>query len=137
MSTQECWIELDGQRMRYIRAGSGPPLLLVHGLLGGLFCWRFNIPDFAAHYTVYAVDLPGNGLSDAPANTNCGMLRQAKRLSEFLEKLQLQEVNVIGASYGGGVAMLLAAHDKNRLRSLVLAAPVNPWSDFGKGRIGF
>src|SRR5947209_9078821 len=137
MSTHEHWIELDGQRMRYVRGGSGPPLLLVHGLLGGLFCWRFNIPALAEHYTVYAVDLPGSGLSDAPANTDCGMQRQAEWLNDFIEKLQLDQVNVLGSSFGGGVAMFLAARHANRLRSLVLAAPVNPWSSFGRGRINF
>jgi len=39
------WAEIDGQRMHYQKAGSGPPLLLIHGLLGGSFCWRLNIAD--------------------------------------------------------------------------------------------
>ncbi|PYP91381.1 MAG: hypothetical protein DMG65_07875 [Candidatus Angelobacter sp. Gp1-AA117] len=135
MPTQESWIEIDGHNVRYLRAGGGPPLVLVHGLAGGSFCWRFNIPALAEHYTIYAVDLPGNGLSDAPANTDCGMQPQAERLNEFLEKLRLEEVNVAGSSFGGGIAMFLAARHKSRLRSLVLAAPVNPWSALGRRRI--
>lgn len=137
LQIKDTWIEIDGHNMRYLQAGSGPPLVLVHGLVGGLFCWRFNIPALAEHYTVYAVDLPGNGLSDAPAATDCGMQPQAGRLHAFLEKLQLENVNLAGASFGGGIAMFLAARYKSRLRSLVLAAPVNPWSAFGRGRIGF
>ena len=134
---EDAWIEIDGHKVRYLHAGSGPPLALVHGLAGGSFCWRFNIPALAEHYTVYAVDLPGNGLSDAPADTDCGMQPQAERLNEFLEKLQLKEVNVVASSFGGGITMFLAARHKQRLRSLVLAAPVNPWSAFGRGRIAF
>ena len=134
---QESWIGIDGHNVRYLHTGSGPPLVLVHGLAGGLFCWRFNIPALAEHYTVYAVDLPGNGLSDAPADTDCGPQPQAERLNEFLEKLRLEEVNVAASSFGGGIAMFLAAHHKARLRSLILAAPVNPWSAFGRKRIAF
>lgn len=134
---EDAWIEIDGHNVRYLHAGSGPPLVLVHGLAGGLFCWRFNIPALTEHCTVYAVDLPGNGLSDAPPNTDCGMQPQAERLHEFLEKLRLEEVNVAASSFGGGIAMFLAARHKTRLRSLVLAAPVNPWSAFGRKRIAF
>jgi len=134
---EESRIEIDGHQVRYLRSGIGPPLVLVHGLAGGLFCWRFNIHALAEQYTVYAVDLPGNGFSDAPANTDCGMQPQAERLNEFLEKLQLEKVNIVGSSFGGGIAMFLAARHKSRLRSLVLAAPVNPWSAFGRRRIAF
>jgi len=52
--------------MRYLSAGSGPPLLLVHGLLGYSFSWRFTIPALAQHATVYAIDLLGTGFSDRP-----------------------------------------------------------------------
>ena len=134
---EDAWIEIDRHNVRYLHAGSGPPLVLVHGLAGGSFCWRFNIPVLAEHYTVYAVDLPGNGLTDAPADTDCGMQPQAERLNEFLEKLGLDAVNVVASSFGGGIAMFLAARHKTRLRSLVLAAPVNPWSAFGRKRIAF
>ena len=140
-SVQECWIEIEGQKMRYVQTGAGPPLLLVHGLLGGLFCWRFNVPAFAKHFTVYAVDLPGSGLSKALPETDCGMQKQAERLLQFIDRLQLENVNVVAVSYGGAVALFLAARDaqekRSRVRAMVLAAPVNPWSKFSSGRIRF
>lgn len=124
-------------RLRYLRAGAGPPILLLHGLLGGSFCWRFVLPALAQSYTVYAVDFPGLGLSDDPG-MDCSMSAQAERMSALLEKMDLNDLTVVGCSFGGAVAMLLAARDAEgpgRIRSLVLSAPVNPWSAFGQGRI--
>ena len=51
-------------RMRYLQAGSGPPLLLLHGLLGYSFSWRYNLLPFSQFATVYAPDLPGTGYSE-------------------------------------------------------------------------
>ena len=64
------------------------------------------------------------------------MEAQALRLSGMLEQLELESVDVIGSSWGGAVAMMLAA-GSSRVRSMVLVAPVNPWSSFGAGRIRF
>ena len=112
-------------------------MLLIHGLLGGSFCWRLNLPVFAKAYTVYAVDLPGLAFSDEPG-IDCSMSCQADRLLGFVEQLGVRELTVMGCSFGGAIAMLLAARsarDAGRIRSLVLCAPVNPWSDFGQRRI--
>ena len=51
--------------MRYLKAGSGRPLILVHGLMGYAFSWRFTIPALAPYATVYAIDNLGAGLSTA------------------------------------------------------------------------
>jgi pimeloyl-ACP methyl ester carboxylesterase len=128
--------EIGGEQIRYFRAGAGPPLLLLHGLLGGSFCWRMNMDAFSSCHTVFAVDLPGHGESDAPRDLDCSMPVQAGRISSFLERLKLEEVDVVGCSWGGAIAMFLAAQSP-KVCSLVLAAPVNPWSNLGIGRIRF
>ncbi len=133
---ESCWAEVNGQRLHYLKAGYGPALLLIHGLLGGSFCWRFNIPVLAQHHTVFAVDMPGMGLSDARRNCDCSMQAQALRLERFLEQENIDQADVVGSSWGGAVAILLAAAS-TRVRSLVLAAPVNPWSRQGGERIRF
>lgn len=130
------WAQMDGRRMRYQRAGSGPPLLLIHGLLGGSFCWRFNLTQLGAKRTVFAPDLPGMGLSDESAATDCGMRAQADRLADFIAQNNLRDLDIVASSWGGAVALLLAAN-LPQIRSLVLAAPVNPWSEYGRGRIRF
>jgi pimeloyl-ACP methyl ester carboxylesterase len=128
--------DIDGEQIRYFCTGAGRPLLLLHGLLGGSFCWRRNLEAFSRRHTVFAVDLPGHGESDAPCNLDCSMPVQAGRISSFLERLKLEEVDVVGCSWGGAIAMLLAVQSA-RVRSIVLAAPVNPWSNLGWGRIEF
>jgi pimeloyl-ACP methyl ester carboxylesterase len=136
LSIEECWIDLAGGRMRYLKAGSGRALILVHGLLGYAFSWRFAMPALAAHATVYAVDNLGAGLSVAPANLDCTARATAKRLLGFAEAVGIREFDLLGTSHGGGVSILAAsicaARRAPRLRRLILVASVNPWSSHGK-----
>ena len=136
MEINERWTEIQGQRIRFLEAGTGSPVLLIHGLLGGSFCWRFTVPALAPRFRVHAVDLPGAGLSDA-IGVDCSMSRQAERLNTFIERMGLNEVTLVATSFGGAIAMLTARDLKiaGRVRSLVLSSPVNPWSDFGQRRI--
>jgi len=128
----ECWSELDGYRMRYLRGGSGPPLLLLHGLLGYSFSWRFALPALAEKATVYAVDMPGAGFSDRPANPTGGFRAHAERLLRFLDNVGVESCDLLGTSHGGAIAMRAAALAPERVRSLILVAPVNPWSAHGR-----
>jgi pimeloyl-ACP methyl ester carboxylesterase len=136
MQIEKLTAEIAGDRFSYFRAGAGPPILLLHGLLGGSFCWRKNMEALSQRHTVFAVDLPGHGESNAPCHLDCSMPAQASRVSALLERLELEAVDVVGCSWGGAIAMYLAAQN-TKVRSLVLAAPVNPWSNFGSGRIRF
>lgn len=137
MEIQRSWMKTAGQCICYQQAGSGPPLLLLHGLLGGSFCWRLNLHAFAERFTTYAVDLPGCGDSENPQNGECGMRAQVDHLLSFLTKLGLKQVDIVGSSWGGGVAQLFAALNPAMVRSLVLVSPVNPWSEFGLDRVRF
>lgn len=132
----ERWARADGCRMRYLTAGSGRPLLLIHGLLGYSFSWRFNLGEFARHATVYAVDLPGVGFSDRPV-LDCSLGAIARRLAEFLDQLGIREFDLLGTSHGGAVAMTLAALDPRRVRRMALSAPANPWSRYGRMLVRF
>jgi 4,5:9,10-diseco-3-hydroxy-5,9,17-trioxoandrosta-1(10),2-diene-4-oate hydrolase len=136
MQIEKLVAEVNGRQIHYSRAGEGRPLLLLHGLLGGSFCWRRNIEALSRRHTVFAIDLPGHGESNAPCQLDCSMPAQAERVSSLLERLNLEEVDVVGCSWGGAIAMFFAAQS-SKVRSLVLAAPVNPWSNLGAGRIRF
>jgi pimeloyl-ACP methyl ester carboxylesterase len=128
-------LEIDDLKIHYQTAGSGPPVVLLHGLLGGSFCWRHNLAALAQQHTVFAVDLPGHGLSDASPETDCRMARQAGRVLRFMRELRLHDAALMATSYGAAVAMWLATMEQ--IRALVLVAPANPWSEFGRGRIEF
>ena len=123
--------------MRYLRAGSGPALILLHGLLGYSFSWRYTMPALAPYATVYAPDMLGAGFSDRPAGLDHSMRGTAQRLLRFIEALGISSFDLLGTSHGGAVAMMAAAEcvgrsSALRLRRLVLVAPVNPYSAHGR-----
>lgn len=133
---EECWATVDGLRTRYLRAGSGSPVILLHGLLGYSFSWRFNIPALAQHRTVYAIDMPGAGFSERSKTLDCSFHGEAARLLRFAANVGLDSFDLLATSHGGAVAMLAAAisnqQPDQRVRSLILVAPVNPWSAHGR-----
>jgi pimeloyl-ACP methyl ester carboxylesterase len=133
---EEHWLELADGRMRYLKTGSGRALILVHGLLGYSFSWRFTMPMLAAHATVYAIDNLGAGLSIAKAGMNCGLRATAERVLQFADAMGIEQFDLLGSSHGGGVAMMAAAicaqRGDSRVRRLILVAPINPWSPHGK-----
>lgn len=133
---EEHWLELPEGRMRYLKAGSGPALILIHGLMGYAFSWRFTIPALAPYATVYAIDNLGAGLSTANEGIDCTVHATAERVLQFVDALGIKNFDLLGTSHGGGVAIMVAAicaerHDP-RLQRLILVAPVNPWSPHGK-----
>lgn len=131
-SIEECWVTLDDAHMRYLRAGSGPALLMVHGLMGYSFSWRHAIPALAPQASVYAIDMLGTGFSDRPAGLDCRLRASAERLLLFMDKTGLDACDLLGTSHGGAVAMMAAALAPDRVRRLILVAPTNPWSARGK-----
>jgi pimeloyl-ACP methyl ester carboxylesterase len=120
-----------------LRAGSGPALILLHGLLGYSFSWRYTLPALAPYATVYAPDMLGAGFSDRPAGLDHSLRGSALRLLQFIERLGISSLDLLGTSHGGAVAMIAAAESLRRncnlrLRRLVLVAPVNPYSGHGQ-----
>src|SRR5207302_10681227 len=98
----ECWAVVDGHKIRYLFGGSGPPLLLIHGLMGFSFSWSENLAIFAQHFTVFAPDLLNTGYSDRvelPGDLN----HTATLMSEFMDSLGVGQADVIGSSYGGTI----------------------------------
>src|ERR1700730_12490475 len=92
---EECWMDLDGARMRYLRAGSGPPLILLHGLLAYSFSWRYAIPALAPYASVYAPDLLGAGFSDRPTGIDHSMRATAQRVLKFVDNLGLNSFDLL------------------------------------------
>ena len=131
-------MDFNGARMRYLRAGSGPPLILLHGLFGYSFSWRYTLPGLAPYATVYAPDSLGAGFSDRPRGIDHSTRGTALRVLKFAENLGLSSFDLLGTSRGGAVAMCVAAECAQRTTSklcvskLILACPVNPYSPHGK-----
>jgi pimeloyl-ACP methyl ester carboxylesterase len=137
---EECWATVAGHRMRYLRAGSGPPLVLIHGLFGYSFSWRFNWEALAKEFTVYAVDLLGMGFSDRPIawSVPFDLPATADRMLDWMSQSGIRDAVLLGTSHGGGLALAMAARDRQKrnglIRKLVLVAGVNPWTTRGHKR---
>jgi len=135
VAVEEHWLELAVGRMRYLKAGSGPALILIHGLMGYSFSWRFTLPALAPHATVYAIDNLGAGLSPANEGMDCTVRATAERVLQFADAVGIKDFDLLGTSHGGGVAIMVAAicveRKDARLKRLVLVAPINPWSPHG------
>lgn len=139
--TEECFANLDGGRVRYLHGGSGPPLLLLHGLLGYSFSWRLNLEALGEQRRFLALDQLGVGFSDRPRDLACSMRAVATRTLAFIDQQAPEPFDLLGTSHGGAIAMwvaaLMAERGDRRLRRLILVAPANPWSSHGRFLVPF
>ena len=110
---------ISGVRIRYVEAGQGPPLMLVHGLTSSKVVWRKNIAPLAERHHVYAMDLPGHGDSDK-SNVNYDSAFVVGLMREFILGLGHQQVALAGISLGGGVSLLTALEHPEMVSKLAL-----------------
>jgi pimeloyl-ACP methyl ester carboxylesterase len=109
-------VRVTGRRARYVEAGVGDPLVLVHGLGGSSRWWSSLIEPLAARRHVFAVDLPA-------FPRDVGGTDLSGWLACFLDAVGLERVDLVGHSLGGIVTTELAAKSPARVRRLVLVAP--------------
>jgi pimeloyl-ACP methyl ester carboxylesterase len=114
-------IALHGALQSYRIAGSGPVLLLLHGIAGNADAWVPSMPLLARRFTVIAPDLPGHGNSDKTAEDySLGALANSVR--DLLVVLGHSRATIVGHSLGGGIAMQFAYQYPERCERLVLVA---------------
>lgn len=112
-------------RLHYLDCGTGPAIVLIHGLGGNLANFDCGlIDDLARDFRVIAIDRPGSGYSDRPANAPANVRAQARQIAEAIEKLEIENPLVVGHSLGGAVALALALDKPDLLRGLALLAPL-------------
>ena len=124
---EEAFVDVFGARVYYLHAGSGRPMLLIHGLVGSSANWRTNIDALAQHASVYAIDLVNMGKSQRIGGLDSGLKSTAKRIVAVMDALGLAEADIVAHSHGGAVALMLAALHPRRVRTLILFAPANPY----------
>jgi 2-hydroxymuconate-semialdehyde hydrolase len=120
-------ISAGGVVTNYHDTGNGRPVLLIHGSGPGVSAWanwRLTMPTLAQRCRVIAPDMVGFGFTPAPAGTIYGKQVWLGHLLALLDALALDRVDIVGNSFGGGLALALAAAHPERVRRLVLMGSV-------------
>src|SRR3954454_11107691 len=113
-------LDVGPDRVAYVELGAGaPPVLLLHGLGGNWTAWLETLPAMAAQRRTLAVDLPGFGASK-PGSDGISIPGYARTIERFCERMELDEVIVMGSSLGGWVAAELALRAPELVKGLVL-----------------
>jgi pimeloyl-ACP methyl ester carboxylesterase len=120
-------IEVAGLRIAFERAGNGPPLVLLHGILQDSQAWRRQLDDLSDEFTLVAWDAPGCGRSSDPPET-FRLPEYADCLAAFVAALGLGRPHVLGLSWGGGLALELYRRHPTVPATLVLAAAYAGWA---------
>jgi pimeloyl-ACP methyl ester carboxylesterase len=116
------YLTIHGHRRAFVKDGTGPALLLLHGLGCDHTTWLPVIASLSRRYTVIAPDLLGHGHSDKPrADYSVG--GYANGMRDLLTVLGVDKATVVGHSFGGGVAMQFAYQFPERTERLILVAP--------------
>jgi pimeloyl-ACP methyl ester carboxylesterase len=109
--------------LHYVEAGSGPPVIFVHGSLSDYTYWDEQISAFAEHYHAIAYSRRYNFPNTNPAQSGYSAVVDADDLAQLIETLQLGKVSLIGHSYGALTTLFLAARHPELVRAAVLAEP--------------
>ena len=94
--------------LHYETYGQGDTVIFLHGLGGSLYTWRHLVGPLAPHYRLILFDLKGAGESPKPYDGKYSMFDQADLIYRFILQNDLQQVTLVGHSFGGGVALLVA-----------------------------
>lgn len=126
---EHSWFTIvDGVRIHYQEAGDekAPPLILIHGFISSNLVWNeVFLPLAKAGFRVIAPDLPGYGYSDKPRDGEYTIAAQARAVLGLMDRLGIEKATIVGASYGGAVAAMLALDCPERVARLVLVGAVS------------
>ncbi|HWI62374.1 MAG TPA: alpha/beta hydrolase [Symbiobacteriaceae bacterium] len=116
------FLDVEGELLHYVEAGSGEPLVLLHGFMEWSFTWRSVMRPLAGHSRVLALDLRGFGLSGRDRRLGHSLTDQVEVVRRFLDSLGVQQAVFCGHSMGGEIALRFALQYPERVRGLVLVA---------------
>jgi pimeloyl-ACP methyl ester carboxylesterase len=109
---------VEGVRVRYVEAGSGPAVLLLHGFASSIYTWKDVVPALARERRVVALDFPGFGGSETPPDLSFAVLPRVA--TGLLDRLGIARASLVGNSMGGAVGVVVAARRPERMEKLVL-----------------
>jgi 2-hydroxymuconate-semialdehyde hydrolase len=119
---------IGGLRTHFHRGGKGKPVLFIHGSGPGVSAWanwRLTLPYFIENgFEVFAPDVVGFGYTERPENFEYTHKSRVKHLVDFVEHFDLKELNIVGNSMGGALALALALEIQDRIRKIVIMGSV-------------
>ncbi|NWC47369.1 alpha/beta hydrolase [Pseudomonas edaphica] len=119
------FVEVDGERFHYVEEGKGPPLVMIHGLMGSSRNLTYALSgQLRERFRVITLDRPGSGYSSRGAHTAADLPAQARQIAAFIKTLDLDKPLVLGHSLGGAIALALALDHPHAVSGLVLVAPL-------------
>jgi len=131
VSLREGFFDSEGVRIRYVTAGQGSPVLLVHGYLGSLETWDMAdqggsalLRRLAERHSVIAVDARGHGKSDKPHTPGAYGLKMMDDLVRLLDHLHVERAHLVGYSMGGFLVSNLVLRHPERVKSAVFIGGV-------------
>ena len=117
-------VTIDGVRLHYVDVGSGPVILMLHGLASQLQTFTYALTTLLKdRYRLIVIDRPGAGYSDPAASAS--LEAQAALFSAFLRALDVDRALVVGHSLGGALALALALDHPEQVAGLALIAPAS------------
>ncbi|WP_262381196.1 MULTISPECIES: alpha/beta hydrolase [unclassified Pseudomonas] len=119
------FLEVDGERFHYVDEGKGPPLVMIHGLMGSSRNLTYALSaQLREHFRVITLDRPGSGYSTRHKGTAADLQSQARQVATFIQTLDLGQPLVLGHSLGGAISLALALDHPHAVSGLVLVAPL-------------
>jgi pimeloyl-ACP methyl ester carboxylesterase len=119
------FMEIGGNRLHYVDRGSGPPIVLVHGLAAQLRSFaRPLVEDLARDHRVILVDRPGSGYSVRAPGASAGLNTQAEAIAGLIAALGLERPLLVGHSLGGAVSLAVALNHPDSVGALALVTPL-------------
>jgi pimeloyl-ACP methyl ester carboxylesterase len=125
------FVDVNGTKIHYVKQGSGPVLLMIHGAGGHLKDYTFGLVDrFSKDFTVIAIDRPAHGYTPALNNKGASLAKQSQLIMATAQALGAKDAYVLGYSYGGAVGLNMATSHPEFVKGLVLLSSVSmPWPD--------
>lgn len=116
------FVNAGGLRTRTLRAGSGNPVVFLHGTSGHLEAFVRNLPAHARHFSCHALDMLGHGYTDG-GDFPYRIDRYVAHLLDYLDAVGVERAHLVGESLGGWVAARVASDHPDRVDRLTLVAP--------------
>src|SRR5438034_10271628 len=125
----------DGTRLRYLKSGSCPALILLHTIRTQLDHFQLVIPKLVDAFTVFAIDMPGMGWSDITAGANYDEPALRRAIVEFVKTLDLDDVTLAGESMGATVSLTASTELEDRVRRIVAFNPYDYPGGVGRANV--